>query len=45
MSAVARAASIKADRTLDFGAVREVLERARAAGAKGVGLVVVDSWD
>jgi biopolymer transport protein TolR len=36
---------LNADRRLDFGAVREVMERARAAGAKGVAVAVVQSSD
>lgn len=36
---------LKADQTLDFGAVREVMELARAAGAKGVAVAVVQSSD
>ncbi|WNG28956.1 biopolymer transporter ExbD [Cystobacter fuscus] len=36
---------LKADRKLDFGVVREVMDVARAAGAKGVAIAVVDSSD
>jgi biopolymer transport protein ExbD len=36
---------LKADQALDFGAVREVMELARAAGAKGVAVAVVQSSD